>query len=146
MIVETGRVMQTKRGTALVECVRKAACGDCHARERCGMTEGAESLLLEVVDPIGVRVGQSVRIALAEDSAFKASVIVYGIPLLAVIIGGLTGDWLGKASGSRDIWAMIGTFGGLVVSMMIVRLLNNWFKRDSRNHPVITGIVESSMG
>lgn len=141
MIIETGRVTKAERGTATVEFTRKAACGDCNARERCGMVEAGSTMLMDVVDPIGVQVGQTVQITLSEDRAFTASLIIYGIPLLAVIVGGLFGDWLGKVFDLRDILAMVG--GGICfgLSLLVVRFLNNRFARDSRNQPVITGVI-----
>jgi sigma-E factor negative regulatory protein RseC len=140
MIVETGRVMKAERGKAVIELLRKAACDNCTAGCH-AMADGAAAMVVEVSDPIGVRVGQSVQISLEESSALKASTVAYGIPLVAVIVGGVAGDWLGRTSGNRDLWAMIGGFGCLGLSLLLVRFFSQRFNRDSRNQPVITEIL-----
>jgi sigma-E factor negative regulatory protein RseC len=140
MMVETGRVRKVFAGNAVVEIQRQSACAECHAQ--CVGSWETDSMLLEVRDPIGVQVGQEVEMAIQTERALKATMIVYGIPVVALVAGVVLGDWLGKMLWKRDALAVLLGLGGAGLSLIIVKIYNNIFKRDLQNQPVIVQVVE----
>jgi len=139
MIVETGRVVKVKDGKAMIEIARSSACEKCHTD--CGIKSGQRTMLVEVNDPIGVHEDQYVQLSMQSASALRASFIVYMIPLLALVVGALLGEYLGTTFGIRNGLEILFSFGFLGLSLIVVRLYNNRFKQDLKNQPVIRKVM-----
>jgi sigma-E factor negative regulatory protein RseC len=140
MIIETGRVQQVTEGKAVVEIERGSACSKCHAECAC-TGEDTQTMLVEACDPIGVQSDQYVQLTIQRTSVLRASFVVYMIPLFALITGVLLGEYLGQRLGVQNLLEILVGFGCLGLSLIIVRLYNNLFKRDIRNQPVITKVI-----
>ena len=140
MIIETGRVQRVAEGKAIIEIQRGAACSKCHAECAC-TGEEAQTMLVEARDPLGVQSNQYVQLTIQNTSVLRASFVVYMIPLFALIIGVLIGEYLGQQFGVQNLLEILVGFGCLGLSLIIVRLYNNVFKRDIRNQPVITKVL-----
>ena len=140
MIIETGRVQHVTEGKAVIEIQRGSACSKCHAECAC-TGEKAQTMLVEARDPIGVRSDQYVQLTIQNTSVLRASFVVYMIPLFALITGVLLGEYLGQLLGVQNLLEILVGFGCLGLSLIIVRLYNNLFKRDIRNQPVITKVI-----
>jgi sigma-E factor negative regulatory protein RseC len=73
--------------------------------------EGADRRRMDVADPVGVTVGDRVQVAVPGGQVLKASFLVYGLPLLLLLLG----VWLGTrlfppTDALRDLWSfLIGT-------------------------------------
>jgi sigma-E factor negative regulatory protein RseC len=140
MITETGRVTQVVDGKAVIEIERSSACTKCHAG--CAHSgEETRMMLVEARDPIGVHIDQSVQVAIQNESVLRASFVVYVVPLCALIIGVLLGEYLGKLFGIRNVLEILTGFGCLGLSLIVVRIYNNIFKQNIKNQPVITRII-----
>lgn len=136
MIVERGRVVEVTDGQALVKIERSSACGKCHTE--CALkSSDKQALLIEVRDPLGVQVNQSVQISMHNASALRASFVVYIVPLEGLIFGALLGEFFGTLLGIKDILAILGSFSFLGLSLIVVRLYNNRFKQNLHYQPVI---------
>jgi len=139
MIVETGRVAGIEDGKAIIEIEKGTACAQCHAGCVCDL--GKRVMIIEANDPIGVHEDQFVQLSIPNDSALRASFVVYVIPLLALIIGVLLGERLGMTFGIKEGLAILGGFGFLGLSLIFVRYYNNIFSQNLRNQPVITKVI-----
>jgi sigma-E factor negative regulatory protein RseC len=139
MIIETGRVAQIEDGKALVEIEKGTDCVKCHAGCVCDF--GKKVVLVEVEDPVGVHKNQMVQLSIAEGSSLRAAFVVYGIPLLAIIIGVLLGEYLGEKFGIATLFEILGAFVGLGLSLFIIKQYNRIFKQEHNNQPVITKII-----
>ena len=140
MIIEVGRVRQIIEGKAIVEIQRGSACSKCHAECAC-TGEEAQTMLVEARDPIGVQSDQYVQITIQNTSVLRASFVVYMIPLFSLIMGVLIGEYLGQRLGVQNLLEILTGFGCLGLSLIIVRVYNNLFKRDIRNQPIITKVI-----
>jgi len=141
MVVETGRVLKTAEGKAWIEIARGAACAECQTE--CGHDSEKGIMLVEANDSIGVHVNQHVQITIQNENVLRVSFVVYMIPLFALITGALLGEYLGTTMfGIRNILGILGGFGFLGLSLIVVRLYNNHFKQDPDNQPVITKVME----
>lgn len=138
MIVETGRVIKVETGKAIIEIEKHSACGNCKAACAC-METGLRQI--EAADPIGVKLFQTVEISIPDEAAFQASVVLFGIPLAALLAGMLIGNYIGTQMEIENVCEMLGGLFGLGVSFLIVRAYNNRFKKHAKNQPVITSVL-----
>lgn len=83
----------------LVETQIKSTCGRCEAQSNCGtgaiakvFANKRETLRFRLSDV--VEVGQKVSLGIPEENLLKASAIVYCLPLLALIMSALAGQFL----------------------------------------------------
>jgi positive regulator of sigma E activity len=122
---EDGIVTATGSGNATVTVMKSDNCGECRAKIICGIGEGTNENSVEVTDPFGVRIGDSVRIVIRGESLFAASGLLYGIPLLLFIAGMLFGFYVYEPGGlPRELWAFgLGT--GLTALYYLVIFVNN---------------------
>ncbi|GAB4388113.1 MAG: hypothetical protein Kow0025_05430 [Thermodesulfovibrionales bacterium] len=85
---EIGIVTSVDGPMAKVSVQRKSVCDQCTAGT-CHLTQdGAE---LEAINVAKAQVGQKVKVVLKPVAYLKGSLIVYGIPVLALILGAVVG-------------------------------------------------------
>ena len=92
---QTGRVISTDGKTAVVRFKRSSACGKCNA---C-FTLGSSEADVEIDNLLAAKAGDDVVIELHGSNILKASLLMYGIPLAALILGVFVGNIWG------DLWA-----------------------------------------
>ncbi len=121
---------------------RKSACdkcseGVCHVSDR-----GA---VIEALNPVKAREGQKVRVVFKPYTYLKGTILVYGLPALALIIGAV----LGKEVLSRffsavdpDLLSAIGGFGLFAVVLAAVRIFTARMERKPEYKPVVEEILE----
>ncbi|WP_166251560.1 SoxR reducing system RseC family protein [Marinobacter salicampi] len=115
MITERGRIVALKGRQAWVQTIRESACQSCSARAACGqkvlasVSSGRANQVL-VSNTVGAEVGDEVTLAIAETALLKASLLVYALPLLLLVIGALAGQMMFPGS---EAPAIIGAVLGL---------------------------------
>jgi sigma-E factor negative regulatory protein RseC len=82
-------------------------CEGCPAKSMC-RPEAGDRRIMEVADPVGVVVGDRVRVSVPGGAVLKASFLVYGLPLLLLLLG----VWLGTVIWApevalRDLWSFL---------------------------------------
>jgi len=115
MITETGKVVAVVEGGAWVQTIRASACSSCSARAACGQkalagVSGGKANEVLVQNTVAARVGDEVVIGIEESSLLLASLLVYGLPLLLMVLASVAGSHL--ASGA-DAAAIAGAVVGL---------------------------------
>ncbi len=138
---EVGIVRSVSGVMAIVAVERKSACEQCKAG--CKITDsGAE---LEALNQAGAAVGQRVRIELKPYSYLKGSVIAYGLPAAALIVGAV----LGKEFFSRilttvdpDMVSAIFGFGAFLLAFIVVKLWSMRVEKKTEYMPVVEEILE----
>ena len=105
------RVIDTSPdGTARVMHIRESACsGDCHKCSGCGAAK--ETLFLTVINSIGARPGDMVRIEAESGPVLLGAAVFYLVPMVLFFLGYFLGDslWsLGALVGSLGFLAGIG--------------------------------------
>jgi len=117
-------VVEVKPGQALVETVRSGSCEQCGARHACGATGGGREARVWADDPVGVRPGERVVIAVPEGTVLRASFLVYLVPVLALVLGALVGDALAPSLGwSADLAAAGLGLGCMALAFLASRYL-----------------------
>jgi sigma-E factor negative regulatory protein RseC len=121
MIEETGRVLSIEDGFADVETIRTSSCTSCRARHGCGhhaiaQVSSSNRMRMKAIDPLAVKVGQSVVIGIPEDTLLQASIWMYLIPLLGLVVGAVIPSLWGGESDIAVVFAILGFAGGLLLA------------------------------
>ena len=139
---ETGIVKSTEGHLTTVVVEKKSACEHCTAGT-CHVS--GDGSVLEAINKIGAVTGQTVRVALEPYTYLKGSMMVYGLPALALIAGAVIGK---DVIGSRlwgldeDLVSAIFGFGGFVLSFIAVKIWATRAEKQTKYIPVITEIIE----
>ena len=123
---EIGIVEELKGKNAKVLIKRHAACGDCGACQ-----VGKEKMTMEatVRNAAGAQVGDTVSVEMEFANVIKATSIMYGIPLIAFVVGCAAG-----------YFAAVTGILLTVISYLVIRVFDKKGKFNSKYEPVITEI------
>ncbi|ROQ89782.1 SoxR reducing system RseC family protein [Desulfosoma caldarium] len=114
-------------------------CPTCSARGACTPPRSRQAKRpLEVLDPIGVRVGERVEILFPAKSLWTLSVLFFGLPAGAVLFGSVWASLVGWTSTAACVMSACAALGlALVLSTLIYRKIN----RGEEGFPTIVRIV-----
>lgn len=123
---------------------RMSACASCGKCIGASNSESKE-IMVEVENKIGAKPGQYVEVSMEQINVMRAIFIVYGIPLVALIIGSVSSFYLMKSMGiGGNVQEVISFFVGLVftgIAYLYIRSKDKSF-RDSRKYmPTVTRIL-----
>lgn len=139
---EIGRIIEVNNDTAKVLIARHAACGDCGA---CQVGRENLNMILTAENTINGNPGDTVEIELKTENFLFASFIMYGIPLLGLIIGLLGGYYSGGALGyDESKYQVIAAVSGLLIltmSYLGIRFNESKIKNMHKFKPVLIRIV-----
>jgi len=138
---EIGIVKSIQGVIATVSVERKSACEQCAAG--CKVTDsGAE---IEAVNRAKATIGQKVRVELKPYTYLKGSIIIYGLPALALILGAVVGkeffSGLFRTMDPDIVSAMFG-FGAFIVSFILIKFWSMRLEKKTEYKPVIEEILE----
>ena len=142
MIEEIGTVRSINGIMALVDVPRKSACEGCTAGT-CNPEE--KSMQIEAVNKAGALAGQRVRVAIQPYTYMKGTMLVYGVPSVALILGAVFGkEVMGRLFSDMDpdILSAIFGFGALIVSFVGVKIFANVAGKKLDSKPVIEEILK----
>ncbi|RJQ49718.1 MAG: hypothetical protein C4538_01655 [Nitrospiraceae bacterium] len=142
MIEETGIVTKIDGMMAKVTVQKKGTCEGCAAQGVCETKEGGTEI--EALNPVNAKVGQTVKVSMKPSVYLKGTMLVYGVPLVALIGGAIIGKNIGEAyfqGTSSDVIAAIGGFGMLIISFFGVKIWTNKAEEKIEYKPVIEEIV-----
>ena len=82
-------------------------CEGCPASGMC-RPQHDDQRVLEVVDAVGVEVGDRVRVAVPGGAVLRASFLIYGLPLLLLLAGVALGHLIWPATdATRELWSFV---------------------------------------
>ncbi len=119
-----GLVVKTEKGTADVMVVRSGACGG-----KCSSCAGCESkpLTVNLPNTIDATVGDRVEIVADANRILQFTVMMYAIPI-ALFIGGVVATYVTletRFPESVELYSLLGGVVGFVLSLVILRLIDN---------------------
>lgn len=141
MIEEIGTVKSIAGGMAVVLVPRKSACEGCTAGA-CRPDE--QAMEIEAENRAGAEVGQRVKVAIAPSAYMKGSLIVYGVPALALVVGAVAGkEWVSRLLPGRDpdILSAVAGFAALVLALGLIKLWSRSASGKDSARPVIEEIL-----
>lgn len=146
MLREEGIVVALEGEYALVVSQRKAGCGSCHAEASCNTLSGGlgkKATEIRAHNPLNAEVGERVVLEMTESHLLWASFLVYGVPIVALVLGGVLCRSLALSLGIGDSDS-VGALGGLaalVISFYGLHRYNQHIRNDESQHPVIARVV-----
>lgn len=100
MIEEQGHVMAVEPGAVWVQTIRRTTCGKCQAKSGCGhnlmeklIPNRQHAYIKALSDNYSLQVGDEVVIGIEENTLVNASVLIYLLPLCALLLGLFLGHW-----------------------------------------------------
>ena len=102
-----------------------------------------QAMLLEVQRIGDAAIGDKVQVQLPENTLMQASVILYGIPLIVLIVGLLAGfalpGWFGW-NGNPDVYAALCGLGLAGITFLIIRLTEHRRSESGKYAPQIVSV------
>lgn len=141
MIEEEGIVAEVEGEFAKVSILSKSACEKCSAS---GVCHPGDEEYMEAANPLGAKKGQKVKVVLAPQIYLKASIILYGIPMAALITGAICAKNIALRYGREqqsDLWAFFAGLALMVVSFFFIRRYNNKVEKTQKYKPTIVEII-----
>ena len=147
MIEEIGIVTKTDGIMAKVAVQKKGTCEGCGVKGVCETQGGGAEI--EAINTIHAKVGQTVKVSIKPQVYLKGTMMVYGIPLIALIAGAIFGKNMGEkyfSGTSSDMIAAIAGFGSLILSFLFIKIWANSFETKTEYKPVIEEIITEATG
>jgi len=96
MITEKGIVEEVSGRNAVIRIEKTSACATCQSRESCGEASGKD-MIIEVANELGAGRGDRIEISIPSGSFLMLSLLVYILPVAALIAGALAGGAFARA-------------------------------------------------
>lgn len=140
---EEGVVVEVAGDRCKVQTERGNFCEACPGDAICSLGE-AGGVVVVARDPLGVRVGQKVKVAVQARRVLHASMLAYGVPLVCLLLGVFVGYSVGKnVFLMRDV--ELSAAGGGVVSLALslvgLRWVNRRVEKDISFWPVVIEVM-----
>lgn len=142
MIEEAGRVVAVEPGAVWVETLRRSGCGRCDEPGGCGngaLARRAREKLAHVraQNSLSLAIGDGVVVGVPEQAVARGALLVYVLPLLALVAGGLVGG----AWRPGDAGTLAGAGVGLLAAFVLLR---RWPARRTATEPVVLRRLEAA--
>jgi positive regulator of sigma E activity len=138
MVIEEGIVVEQIGGQVLISMARTEACEGCPTTHIC--KADGNRMILRAKDPIGVLIGQKVRVAVEPANYLYPAFWVYGFPLISLIAGGVGGQLVSQISGQAghsQLFSAVGALAGLFLSFLVVKRFNSRLEKGLEYLPVV---------
>ncbi|MFI2810603.1 MULTISPECIES: SoxR reducing system RseC family protein [Microbulbifer] len=137
---ERGRVVAIESGAIWVETIQRSACGGCAARSGCGTGALGDYLskstrirvALNSWDQDRISLNDTAVIGIPERALSTGALVVYLVPLVALMLAAMLGEALGG-----EIGAISGAVAGLLAGAGVVR----WYSRRHASNPFYAPVL-----
>jgi len=130
MITEQAIVIRCNGKQVELELQRGSACAQCELSQGCGtgalgrlLGKRSKPLLIET-DQV-LKPGDRLQLGLSESALVKASLTIYGLPLLGMVAAGLLASFAAVAEAWVALAAGVGFFGGFKLAAFLSRVLEH---------------------
>ena len=116
-----------------VSCEQQTSCSSCSSQKSCGTgvvskAFGNKSLLWHLETQRRLHVGQVVEIGIPEQSLLQSAMLVYLLPIVAMLLGALFGHlvlspWLEMGEGAVVLTSMLFAFIGILLAKKLAQPL-----------------------
>lgn len=140
MLTEAATVTRRDGRRVELELQRGSACGNCELSQGCGTGAlgrllGRRSRPLFIETEQDLEPGDEVLLALSESALVKASLTLYGLPLLGMVLAGLLASFAAAAEWLVVVAAIAGFFAGFRIAAYLTNRLE-----DGQSTPYIMDI------
>jgi sigma-E factor negative regulatory protein RseC len=119
-------VIHIQGAEALVEAVGEGGCGQCSSEKGCGSSKLSQLFCtkprqFKVHNEANAAIGDEVQITLQDGVLLRSSLLVYVLPLVLLLAGGMLGSYWSNDAASKDGFAAMGSIIGLVAGFVIAQ-------------------------
>ena len=143
---ETGEVVKVFNRTVEIRVNPTENCGACGVKDSCHTAPRISTeRLVTALDPFGLKIGQRVKINLEPKKLVKASIIIFVLPLLGLLLGAVVGSFATRTAGYwdyLDLGAIIGGFAGIGISVLGLRSYNKKLEKANQYYPAVAEIMQ----
>jgi len=130
MITEQAIVTRCNGKQVELELQRGSACAGCELSQGCGIGAlgrllGKRSKPLVIETDRDLKPGDRLQLGLSESALVKASLTIYGLPLLGMIAAGLLASFAAVSETLVTLAAGVGFIGGFKLAVYLSRLLEH---------------------
>lgn len=138
-MIEMGQIVSVEGSMATVKIRRGISCDSCTA---CGMAKDQSEISFRIANDLNAQIGDWVELELESKSLIKASLIVYLLPLIALILGVVGGYAIaGQFSGNPDLYGAIGGILFTALSFLGIRAMDPILRKNGDYSPKMISIV-----
>jgi sigma-E factor negative regulatory protein RseC len=124
MVTEKGIVAELSHDKAQVRIRKSSACASCEARDACHI-HNAKDMVVDVNNDLHAKVGDLVEISVPTRSFLRLSLLVYFLPVLALILGAYAGGtWAASLRIPSSMASVLGGFLAMALSFAILRRID----------------------
>jgi len=121
MVEENAKVLKVEGDVVWVQAIQQSACGSCQAQKGCGHSLLAKTGQRQIDLPVArngleVSVNDQVVIGVPEQAILKSSMLMYGVPLGAMLVVATIMSLLGLT----ELMVILGSFISLLVGFFWV--------------------------
>ncbi len=141
---EYGVVLKLDNGKAIIGIKRSSACSQCGA---CELGAANSQMRLTLDNTLNAQPGDIVELELPASQFLKASVILYLIPLVGLILGVVIGYYIGIYAKLHE--ELIGAIGGIlftIIAYMTIKKMEPKFRKNDNLNPKMIGIYTGEKG
>lgn len=143
MIEDIGKIVKIDGDKAYVAVERSSACASCGLQEAEELATGGK-VVFEAYNMAEANIGDRVRVQVRTGAYTRASLYIYGIPVLFLVIGAVAGAYAATIlKRSPDTMSALFSMGGLVVGFIVLFLLR---KRSNKQEymPVVAEVIQDN--
>lgn len=140
---ELGIVKSIDGLTARVVVSRKSSCCESCEKDTCDIPD--EGLETEAINAVNAKIGQKVKIVMKSHTYLKGALLIYILPVFALIGGAILGKiYLPAYIDVKDteLLAALGGFIAFFVSLMLIKIMAGRMNKKTEYKSVIESIVE----
>ena len=142
MSTEQGIVEQVEPGWAWVKAKRLGASSGCGRYDHCHAIEGGNKMVIKAINLAQAREGDLVLLYLSTSAKFKCIATIYLLPVLGIITGAFSSNYLSQLIGLDPSWGMaLFTIAGVVAAVVLMQFLANRMAHQKRFTPIVKRIV-----
>ncbi len=144
MVTEQGVIERVFQQKAIVHIRKSSSCASCKSRDGCGVLSGKE-ILIEVSNDLGVKVGDHVEISVPKGSLLRLSLLVYFLPIVALVIGAFAGSvWAQSFGVGSTLASIVGGGFCMGITFLILRKFDRAVQDKRGYRPFMTRILFSA--
>jgi len=123
-IIEKGIVLSAADGHAEIALRQTDACEECSAKIFCRPSEKKDTKIIEAADSYGVQPGDEVQIEIAGTDILKASFMLYGMPLILILLGIILGMSIFNGTSLPELLSFLFSIGIMALYFSSILLIN----------------------
>jgi sigma-E factor negative regulatory protein RseC len=141
MVKEEGLVQTVLHGRAKVQIQKSSSCQTCESKGACGVFSD-KGMVIEMINELDAKEGDMVEISVPEGSLLKLSLLVYLIPVLALIAGAYAGGlWAQSSHTQSPLASILGGAFAMALAFYLLKRLDRVAQVKRKYQPRMTRIL-----